>query len=109
MKHIEKYIDAEKLIAEINKKLMAVNLEKLGNFGSHRVWAYNDVKDIIDSLQQVQPEIDLKKEIKEWTDLMVGASFPEQDGDFISEEDYRSVIRQTAIHFLLFNARKEDK
>lgn len=49
--------------------------------------------------QQELPEVDLKKEIKEWVDLMVGASFPEQDGDYISEEDYRSVIRQTALHF----------
>ena len=44
---MSKYIDAEKLTAEINKRLMAVNLEELGNFGSHRVWAYNDVKDVI--------------------------------------------------------------
>lgn len=57
MKHIEKYIDAKKLIAEINERLMDVNLEKLGNFGSHRVWAYNDVKDIICSLQQEQPSL----------------------------------------------------
>lgn len=54
MEYIEKYIDAEKLITEINKRLMAVNLKKLGNLGSHRVWAYNDVKDIIYSLQQEQ-------------------------------------------------------
>ena len=53
-----------------------------------------------------QHEVNLKKGIKEWTDLMVGASFPEQDGDFISEEDYRSVIRQTAIHFLGLNSKK---
>ncbi len=64
---------------------------------------------VSDIYPQEQPEVDLKKEIKEWTNLMVGASFPEQDGDFISEEDYRSVIRQTAIHFLGLNARKEDE
>lgn len=52
-----KYIDAERLIAEINKRLMAVDLETLRNFGSHRVWAYNDVKDLITSLQQEQPEL----------------------------------------------------
>lgn len=52
-----KYIDSEELIAEINERLMAVDLEKLGNFGSHRVWAYNDVKDIIDSLQQEQTDM----------------------------------------------------
>lgn len=62
-----KYIDSEKLIAEINERLMAVNLEKLGNFGSHRVWAYNDVKDVIDSLQQEQNE-DL---IQSWKDKAV--------------------------------------
>lgn len=53
----------------------------------------------VNSVKQEQPEVDLKKEVKEWMELMVGASFPEQDGDFISEEDYRSVIRQTAYHF----------
>lgn len=53
----------------------------------------------VNSVKQEQPEVDLKKEVKEWADLMVGASFPKQDGDFISEEDYRSVIRQTAYHF----------
>lgn len=40
---------------------------------------------------------------------MVGATFPEQDGDFISEEDYRSVIRKTAIHFIEINAKKRNK
>lgn len=51
-----KYIDSEKLIAEINKRLMSVNLEELGNFGSHRVWAYNDVKNLVASLQQETQE-----------------------------------------------------
>lgn len=59
--HTVHYIDAEKLIAKINNKLMSVNLEKLGNFGSHRVWAYNDVKNIIYSLQQEQPKSKLVK------------------------------------------------
>lgn len=61
-------------------------------------------------LQQEQLDVDLKKEVKEWVDLMVGASFPERDGDYISEEDYRSVIRQTACHFyeLGLKARKEE-
>lgn len=50
-----KYINAEKLITEINNRLMSVNLEKSGNFGNHRIWAYNDVKDLITSLQQELP------------------------------------------------------
>lgn len=61
-----KYIDADNLIAEINNKLMSVNLEELGNFGCHRVWAYNDVKDLITYLQQEQPEVDLDKEVQRW-------------------------------------------
>lgn len=159
------YIDAEKLIAEINKIRHnwlddSTGLE-VGEFGAELGAAesiLDSIDDIIDSLQQEQPiqvntltwkdindleriinnvhyefrngisqkgfgeevlerfmeerdeqeqpEVDLKKEIKEWVDLMVGTSFPEQDGDFISEEDYRSVIRQTAIHFIGLNARK---
>ena len=111
-----KYIDAEKLKAEIK------HLEQLNEISDDEDYAQYELdvacgydmacKEIfssITSLQQEQPEVDLKKEIKEWTDLMVGASFPEQDGDFISEEDYRSAIRQTAIHFLGLNARKEEK
>lgn len=63
---------------------------------------YNEIGPDIETyckVQREQQEVDLKKETKEWVNLMVGASFPEQDGDFISEEDYRSVIRQTALHF----------
>lgn len=52
---MSKYIDAEKLKAEIDNRLMSVNLEELGNFGCHRVWAYNDVKDLIASLQKEHP------------------------------------------------------
>lgn len=65
-----------------------------------KTWEGVDVDKYIAEIRGYErPEVDLKKEIKEWVDLMVGASFPEQDGDFISEEDYRSVIRQTACHF----------
>lgn len=60
-----KYIDAEKLIAEINNRLMSVNLEKLGNFGCHRIWAYNDVKDLITSLQQ-EMELPDKYQTPDW-------------------------------------------
>lgn len=56
-----KYIDADKLIALIDAKL-----EDLGMSGS--VWVGRSVlidlkNDIITSLQQEQPEVDLEKEI----------------------------------------------
>ena len=137
---VMKYIDADRLKAEIER--LGRNwdgVQELQPVSLFQADLY-ELLDIIDSLQQEQPEqpikgydeaylnekiakasktwegvdvdkymaeirgyerpeVDLKKEIKEWVDLMVGASFPEQDGDYISEEDYRSVIRQTALHF----------
>ena len=137
---VMKYIDADRLKAEIER--LGRNwdgVQELQPVSLFQADLY-ELLDIIDSLQQGQPEqpiksydeaylnekiakasktwegvdvdkymaeirgyerpeVDLKKEIKEWVDLMVGASFPEQDGDYISEEDYRSVIRQTALHF----------
>lgn len=66
-----KYIDADKLIAEINKRLMDVNIEELHNMGSHRVWAYNDVKSIIDQMQQEEPlppGIEEESQKKGWLD-----------------------------------------
>lgn len=145
----KKYIDAEKLIAEIERYIKHYEKLNRDEFKNGELYICQELLSFIKSLQQEhpeptckscgfyenncpfirntfkpypnkfckdytysvmkkqeQPEVDLKKEIKEWADLMVGASFPEQDGDFISEEDYRSVIRQTAIHFLGLNARK---
>ena len=111
-----KYIDAEKLKAEI-ERLQKFNSSMSNNAINSNMRNFYDGEEdcckqllsFIDSLQQEQPEADLKKEIKEWVDLMVGASFTEQGGDFISEVDYRSVIRQTALHFyeLGLNTRKE--
>lgn len=65
-------------------------------------WEGVDVDKFMDEIRGREPVTDcndLKKHTKEWVELMVGASFPEQDGDLISEEDYRSVIKQTARHF----------
>ena len=66
-----KYIDADKLIAKINKRLMDVNLEELHNMGAHRVWAYNDVKSIIDQMKQEEPtppSIEEESKKKGWLD-----------------------------------------
>ena len=101
---MSKYIDADRLCAEIEKHIEEVKAAaerfspNMGFFDAKLSGVY-DVMAIIDSLQQEQPCEELKGKIREWVNLMVGASFPEQDGDFISEEDYRSVIRQTALHF----------
>lgn len=122
-----KYIDAEKLKAKIRQQIKMENYNFAALGGGGQTFCINTLEWVqkqIDSLQQEQPcdtctndkgcvtckdgELwegkeqpceELKGKIREWVNLMVGASFPEQDGDFISEEDYRSVIRQTARHF----------
>lgn len=69
---MNKYIDAEKLIAEI-KRLDKENKELLksgGSIGREFLFGigagYAAVIKIIDSLQQDQPEVDLEKEIKNY-------------------------------------------
>lgn len=61
-----KLIDKDALVAEINKRIMDA---PINNIGHQRVWAYNDVKDILDTL-----------EVKE-----VGISIPNID-DTLKEE-----------------------
>ena len=42
------YIDKDAVVAEINKR---INDAPINYIGHQRVWAYNDVKDIIDTLE----------------------------------------------------------
>ena len=57
-----KYIDADKLIAEIEKRQ-----EYLGDHNFHSMASeYDWLLGIVESLQQEQPEVDLEKEIEEY-------------------------------------------
>jgi hypothetical protein len=61
-----KLIDKAAVVAEINKRIMDAPIDC---YGHQRVWAYNDVKNILDTLEV--KEFDLDKEIdnfmvKEW-------------------------------------------
>lgn len=63
---MSKYIDADKLIAEIERR-MTENCElaeKVKCFGDRAV-EDNDILALIESLQQEQPEVDLEQEMKE--------------------------------------------
>ena len=51
------YIDKSALVAEINKRIMDAPIDC---YGHQRVWAYNDIKDILDTLEV--KEVDLDKE-----------------------------------------------
>jgi hypothetical protein len=64
-----KYIDSEKLIAEIEGLLkLAQNKEENEGdfFFSGEIQGYKNIITIIDSLQREQPEVDFEKETKRW-------------------------------------------
>lgn len=63
-----KLIDKDALVAEINKRIIDA---PINNIGHQRVWAYNDVKDILSTLET--KEVDLENYYhnflqKEWFD-----------------------------------------
>jgi hypothetical protein len=53
-------IDKDALVAEIDKRITDA---PINNIGHQRVWAYNDVKDILNNLEV--KEVDLEDSIKE--------------------------------------------
>ena len=57
---MNKYIDAEKLIAEIRKLCSESCISESDDYYEY---AKSEIIDIITSLQQEQPEVDLDKEI----------------------------------------------
>lgn len=56
-------IDKSALVAKINKRIMDAPIDC---YGHQRVWAYNDVKDIISTIEV--KEVDLKKEYKDFVE-----------------------------------------
>ena len=55
-------IDKDALVAEINKRITDA---PINNIGHQRVWAYNDVKDIIDTLKVKEVDLDFQTFAKE--------------------------------------------
>lgn len=49
---MEQYIKKSAVVAEINKRIMDAPIDC---YGHQRVWAYNDIKDIIDTLEVINP------------------------------------------------------
>ncbi len=105
-----KYIDSEKLIANIKRRI-----ELLENgTGNPEVMkrvegvlkGYNSILSFIDSLQQEHPEVDLDKEIEEHVIYM-------PHGEFASDNERQEDVewaRKEFRHFfeLGLNARKEE-
>ena len=96
-----KYIPVDKLIAEIEKRQ-----EELSDHNFHSmVDEYDKVLDIIYSLQQEQPEVDLDKYFRGWhIEEEIGLTQP--DGWSCIVDDLKDIAR----HFyeLGLNARKEE-
>lgn len=99
---MSKYIDAEKLIAKIdNLESFSCISEEQDGFYS----AISRINDIIDSLQQEQPEVDLEKEIDLcWQDWISPSNQSSVEGVLPKSE-----FSMYARHFyeLGLNARKE--
>jgi len=99
-----KYIDADKLIAEIGRRLKIVEphkdtFESAAACRQELIW----MKDFITSLQQEQPEVDLEKELKKCQEHYI---LVKEKGFSLDWMD----IETTARHFyeLGLNARKEE-
>ena len=61
-----KYIDADKLIAEIEERIALLKgVNSKGDYGKGSIDADMGILEYIKSLQQEQPEVDLEKEIHE--------------------------------------------
>ncbi len=110
-----KYIDADRLRAKIERRLDELN-PKTGMFGDRPLRAVNPktfprerelekVLDLIDSLQQEQPEVDLEKEIEEQFDRVCDGAEHVPVANLL-----RPTFTRIARHFyeLGLNARKED-
>ena len=99
---MSKYIDADKLIAEIERREIILDkykdsFEEAACCKQELVW----LKDFISSLQQKQPEVEFEKEYAKFSNE------PEADFAFpIDLADYKDFAR----HFfeLGLNARKEE-
>ena len=109
---MNRYIDSEKLKAEIER----FSATEYGDntFGDDVANGALDyvLEEIIPSLQQEQPEVNFKIEERKWVHDAVDNVFPE-DGDFMSEVDFRKILKDTARHFaewgaIHLNTRKEE-
>ena len=109
-----KYIDAEKLIAELTKMQFELNAAYRKPQSDNIVRAisleYDDILSLVDSLQQEQPEVDLEKEIQIWCHNPLYELTKEQDTGKAPVKVLISDIEDTARHFyeLGLNARKEE-
>ena len=109
---MNKYIDADKLIAEIEMwRDKAKEKYNESTYSMGRCDALAEFRNHIVSLQEEQPEVDLEKEIHSF--IWKHFKNPDYDKDFIAEVDWENSIKDCARHFakwgaIHLNARKEE-
>ena len=102
-----KYIDAEKLIAEIERKMKCWEGEGLPKGIDSPYCTLKGVRTFVESLQQEQPEVDLEKEIDAIWNPRFNLGWDEHSALSMNHAGFASIAR----HFyeLGLNARKEEK
>lgn len=106
-----KYIDAEKIIAEIDYRLHCNGaFDEVGDYQWHydqgMVDAYKYIREVVTSLQQEQPEVDLEKEIDACWQNWISPSNQSSVEGVLPKSEFSMYAR----HFyeLGLNARKEE-
>lgn len=110
-----KYIDAEKLKAEIEKKrktliseyneLAKYEVWRSANDNKIKIYTISDILSLINSLQQEQQKSNLENEIKNYTETLYHEIFGNGQGtlDEFDWEDIAQVIDETARYFYNLN------
>ena len=108
-----KYIDADRLRAEIERRIYEINhplkdgyeVQSIG-----KIEGLSELLEVIDSLQQEQPEVDLEKEIdtffEGWTDSPDYSQAINAEGECVSTDEIIEIARQ--FFNLGLNARREE-
>lgn len=97
---MSKYIDADRLIHDLEERIYAYSEGYADGDDCRKDAIETLLKDVKYqcSLQQERPGVDFKIEERKWVYDAVDNIFPE-DGDFMSEVDFRKIIKATARHF----------
>ena len=105
-----KYIDADKLIAEIERRIeLLKKLIRKNFFTDGSMDAYEGILILIKSLQQEQRNPNLENEIKAYTETLYHEIFGNGQGtlDEFDWEDITQVIDDTARYFYDLNKNDE--
>lgn len=100
-----KYIDAEKLRALLVKRYNAFQIGQHSPFRNGKVESLRETIELIDSLQQEQPEVELEKEIDRFWDSCIKHK-NERDGNVIWSNKIEIEVLARHFYELGLNARK---